>query len=223
MEEAKNHIYSTLQELIARKSKRDGKPFTIGQLAKALEMPHSMISKILNKDPKKRVNNPRIDTLSKIVNFFKEDGFEITVDDLLNGFFRTNAIKVDDQETSAFSIVKTLPVYSMDAKLKSFGVTNIKLTTNHSENAIVLVLDEEIKPIFKKGSVFVIDPSLEPEDGMLVAVKIEGNKNILIRKFRIEGNHKFLYSYEGDCNKIDITAMDACKIIGVVVQANAKL
>lgn len=88
MENSINHnseLHTVLKDLIDLKSKRDGKIFTIYQLAKAINMPHSILVKLMHSDPTKRVNNPRIDTLTKIIDFFKSDGFSISIDDLLFG------------------------------------------------------------------------------------------------------------------------------------------
>ncbi len=64
-------IHLTLKTLMQMKSERDGINFTLYQLAKALNMPHSILSRLVHSQPSKRVNNPRIDTLSKIVDFLK--------------------------------------------------------------------------------------------------------------------------------------------------------
>ncbi|OGT67603.1 MAG: hypothetical protein A3J38_10150 [Gammaproteobacteria bacterium RIFCSPHIGHO2_12_FULL_45_9] len=77
------NLHRTLRALMDQKTQRDHTPFTIYQLAKAIQMPHSILVKLMHEDPKKRVHNPRIDTLTRIVNFFKQDGFPITLDALL--------------------------------------------------------------------------------------------------------------------------------------------
>lgn len=58
-----NKIHITIKTLMHLKSERDGIAFTLYQLAKALNMPHSVLIRLLHHQPSKRVNNPRVDTL----------------------------------------------------------------------------------------------------------------------------------------------------------------
>ncbi|QLH41414.1 MAG: hypothetical protein HWD59_00860 [Coxiellaceae bacterium] len=66
-----SELHLALKELLEKKSKRDGINFTISQLAKAIDMPHSILVKLIHPDPSKRVTNPRIDTLTKIIDFLE--------------------------------------------------------------------------------------------------------------------------------------------------------
>src|SRR6188472_954785 len=86
-------IHLTLKNLIEEKAKRDNAKFTACQLAEALGMPRSMITKLTHYDKSKRVLNPRIDTLIKIVDFFRADGFNVTLDDLIGRRTKTINIK----------------------------------------------------------------------------------------------------------------------------------
>ena len=44
-------------------------------------MRHSILARLIHPDPKKRVTNPRIETLNKILEFFKSEGFTVSIDD----------------------------------------------------------------------------------------------------------------------------------------------
>lgn len=218
-----NKIHTTLQELIDRKSMRDGKIFTIYQLAKAINMPHSILIKLIHDNPNKRVKNPRTDTLTRIVNFFKQDGFNITIDELLTGFRSSIVVSITEQNINAFTVTKSIAVYSMSAVSEShIGMTDIKLTQD-SENIIGFLSDEDIKPMFKKGSIFIVDTALKPEHDMLVAVKIhEHQSKIIIRKFCIVNHKKILTSYDNNILPFEISSESHHHIVGVVVQVNAK-
>lgn len=223
IENSSNNLHLALKELIDRKSKRDRKNFTIYQLAKAIDMPHSMLVKLIHVDFNKRVNNPRIDTLTRIINFFKQDGFEITIDDLLTGFkaVATN-IDISEQDIGIFTMVKAIPIYSMRSGLeKSIGIVDVNLTEG-SNCSIALLSEEDIKPMFKKGSIFIVDTDLKPEHDMLVAGQVKNNNKIFIRKFYVIGNKKILKSYDDNVPLIDLTRINDYQIIGVVVQVNAK-
>ncbi|MGP3397539.1 hypothetical protein ACTNFI_02275 [Coxiella burnetii] len=207
----KNIIHLTLKELIEHKSRRDRSPFNIYQLAKAIQMPHSMLVKLIHKDPLKRVNNPRIDTLARIVDFFNQDGFDVTIDDLINGF-KTKTIEVATQTVRAFSVTQAIPLYSMALGLEEkIGMTEVKLT-QASKNAIALFSDEDIKPIFKRGSIFIIDMELPPEHDTLIAINDKKGNKINIQK--IDNNIA-----SGKFNGMN----NDCQIIGVVIQVNIKI
>lgn len=100
------NISNSIRALIECKSKRDQTPFTIYKLAKALGMPHSVLIKLIHTDENKRVHNPRIDTLTKIVNFFKQDGFQISIDDVLIGLSINTLLNTADEKQKTNSLLK---------------------------------------------------------------------------------------------------------------------
>jgi transcriptional regulator with XRE-family HTH domain len=217
-----NDIHLVLKELIDRKSERDNLNFTVCQLAKIIGMPHSILVKLMHEDPSKRVNNPRIDTLTKIVDFFRNDGFNVTVNDLLQGFQNSTSVSVDEQPIEVSTVEKLVPAYSFDAHLeKRMGVVEVMLSSA-SKDVIALISDHDIKPMFKKGSIFIVDTGLYPEDDTLVAVSLGGSKKILIRKLHIEQGARILKSYDENESPIKILPTLNCRILGVVIQVNAK-
>jgi hypothetical protein len=214
-------VHLTLKELMERKSKRDHINFTIYQLSKALNMPHSILLRLIHPNPAKRVNNPRIDTLTKIIDFFRADGFNVTIDNLLTGFETKTPIDVQTQEIGSFTIEKMLPLYSFETEQKKIGMVSIKLATK-AKSIIALLSDEDIKPMFKKGSIFIIDTEMEPENDTLVAVKINSYNKVLIKKFYVDGNKRLLKSYNNSIKPIVLMPTMRYSIIGVVIQINAK-
>ncbi|HHS8316170.1 TPA: hypothetical protein ACTUNV_002623 [Legionella pneumophila] len=211
-------IGSLIRELIEKKSERDGKTFTTYQLAKAINMPHSILVKLLHPDPTKRVNNPRIDTLIKIVNFFKSDGFSIKLDDFL---YSNTEIDIQSIIISNELSERQIQVFSMDYEYKSAGLINIRLPSHHHE-LIAFVSEEEIKPFFLPGSIFIIDKLIKPENENLVAAKIENYNKIVIGKLFIEGNKSQLVPLD-DPNKVfQLLPTLHYQILGVIVQVNAK-
>lgn len=216
-----NKIYITLKALMQMKSARDGENFTLYQLAKSLNMPHSILVRLTHSHPDKRVRNPRIDTLFKIVEFFKLDGFNITVNDLLTGFEKNSEITIQDQQSSYFPTEVKLPLYSFNAiQTTQIGNIHIKLTTR-TENAIALLSDKAINPVFKKGSIFIVDTTVNPKNDNLVAVKIKNIKNILIRKYYINKNKKLLQPYNNSKEPV-ILNPKIHSIIGVIIHVSAK-
>lgn len=216
-----NNIHLTLRDLIEKKSKKDKKNFTIYQLAKAIDVPHSILVKLMHSDPSKRVHNPRIDTLSKIIDFFRNDGFDIAIDDLLSGMMK-NPIDIESQTLDATSEIKEIPVYQMEkTSQKNIGAIKTKISSSNG-NYIALLTEEDIKPIFKKGSLFIIDTLSIPEDGNLVAVDISGENKILIKKLMINKHKKILISFDQNTIPIELTKKLTYRFIGVVIQVNAK-
>lgn len=217
MEITANHntIHLVLKDLIEQKSKRDHSHFSLCQLAKAIDMPHSILSKLTHEDPARRVSNPRIDTLSKIVNFFKRDGFDITIDALLGG---TPNKSIQEQNTKP-----RIPLYFLDSDLNhKIGTVEVEITITDGHHLLAFVSDEYIEPMFKKGSVFVVNKQGVPQDGTLVAVKLTGHEKLLIRKLCISGHKMMLKLHDMDQSPIMLLPTQPYKIIGVVVQVNAK-
>lgn len=216
-----NKIHLTLRSLMEMKSARDGVSFTLYRLAKSLNMPHSVLLRLIHLEPSKRVNNPRIDTLHKIVEFFKLDGFNITINDLLMGFQDPSEIIIQNQQPIVFNSERKLSVYSFNAtQLDKIGQIQIKLSTQ-AKDLIALQSDEEIKPIFKKGSIFIIDPNAKLENDSLVAVKVEKQPHILIKKILIQTKQIILLNYDNSTTPL-ILNPQLHSIVGVVVQINAK-
>lgn len=217
-------IHTVLKNLIEEKSNRDAVKFTSSQLANALCMPRSMITKLTHPIHSKRVVNPRIDTLLKIVDFFRQDGFDITIDHLLGA--TAKAINVQDQKITSNTTVKTIPLYTFDNSLKvKLELIEIKFQGDTS-NIIALLSDSDVSSIFKKGSIFIIDQKLSPENDMLIAAKIAGFDKIQIRKYICKKKVRELHPIALDNSSpkqspIKLNEIEH-SIIGVVVQVNAK-
>lgn len=210
-------LHLTLRELIDRKSKRDGVTFTIYQLAKAIDMPHSILIKLLHQDPTKRVNNPRIDTLTKIIEFFRLDGFSVTIDDLLFGY---KEIDIQSQSITVGSTERKIETFSLECDTKKIGVIDIKLPEPNG-NFIAFLTDEDISPFFKRGSIFIVDKHVTPENDNLIVIKIDGYKKILVKKLLIDKNKKYLLSLNNE-EQIQLLPTLHYSILGVVIQVNAK-
>ena len=208
-----------IRQLIAQKAARDGSNFNISQLAKALDMPHSILVKLLHLDPAKRVTNPRIDTLVKIVDFFRQEGFGLTLDDLFSGVLSAQYVDVVPQAIGGFSLQKTLSVFSLAAdSLESIGKVDIKLTQSACQ-AIAYLADCDIPPLFKAGSLFIVDPYRLPEEGMMIAVRLMPGDGVKIGKLQVSPHRRVLLAFDTQHPAIDISGAD---VLGVVIQVNAK-
>lgn len=219
LENTINHhsgIHLKLRDLIQLKSRRDGKEFSINQLAKALDMPHSMLVKLVHQDPAKRVMNPRIETLSKIVEFFKSEGFAITIDDFI---FGKNEIHIDSVRVEGNTENRHIEVFSLNNVFDNIG--KIDVTVSKSSNELVAFISEiALEPFFKAGSIFIVDTTIPMENENLIAVRIGNEPVIQIKKMVEHNNSRFLCSLN---QKEEVRFSPILHhIIGVVVQVNAK-
>lgn len=219
IEEESYHLGMVLKELIEKKSKRDCSNFSIYQLANHLKMPRSILVRLMHPDPAKRVKNPRIETLIKIVDFFQQDGFNITINDLLNFNGKRKTEVVTEKLPCAFNVSATLALYSFNSPSKQCGQVDVKLPTS-AEGLIAFISEENVEPIFKKGSIFIVNTKLKPENANLVAIKIKNNPAILIRKFFVKKHQQIIQTCDLR-EKIILMPTMHHQIIGVVIQVNA--
>ena len=211
-------IHLELRRLIEEKSKRDKVSFTACQLAHALGMPRSMITKLTHPDESKRVTNPRVDTLMKIVDFFRADGFAVTIEDLLGR--KTKIVDVGGQFLPKNRSI-SVPIYSLDAPDDKLGKVAIKISVNHSK-ILGFRTSKAIKPFFKVGSIFIVDPAAELEDDVLIAVKLASDGRIDIKKYKKHKNKVMLESLDNKEKSIHLLPTSQVIIVGVVVQINAQ-
>lgn len=189
-------IHLTLRDLINQKSERDEIEFTVNQLAKAIGMPHSILVKLLHKDPSKRVQNPRIDTLIRIVDFFKREGFAVSLDDFFTP--AEQRIDIDRFDMIKPMLKRTFPLHASNTPTKQLGMVEIQTSTT-SEHILAYRLDNTINDFFKKGQIILVDTRMQPGADMLVAIEKDGELNI----------EKLLHAPANKKN-----------IVGVVVQVN---
>jgi hypothetical protein len=206
----------TLSKLIASKSLRDNKAFTSSKLATAINANRSLIHRLITGE----VLNPRIETISKIVKFFKEDGFNLRIEDLVG--IDLDAIDVHDQflqNEKPFS----LPLYQMENfNGEKIGSVSVELA-NTSPSVIAIVSNRTIKPLFQAGSIFVVDLFKKPKHEHLVAAKSSINNKLFVRKyFEKDGEYPILHSFNKEEKDINLAPNIDCKIIGVIIKINAK-
>lgn len=204
-----SNLAIVITKLIHAKEARDGRRFTPATLARQINVDRSLIQRILNSE----VKNPRMDTLIKITQYFVKEGFNLRIDDLIG--LSHNTVDVTDQPLIEETAI-TLPLYQMEPfegiKIGSTSVT----MPNPSPGLIAMVSTKEIKPMFKPGSLFIIDTLKKPIHNHLVAIK--NNTTVDICKL-IQSDHS-LKSKSLESEIINIPLKN--NILGVVVRINAK-
>ncbi len=210
-------ISIVLNELIDKKSQRDGIKFTSSKLASALDLPRSSISRLIHPDRNKRLTNPTIGTLIKIVEFFKDDGINVSVNDFV-GLNNERVIDVQEQEVGLLKYSITVPVYNLDGMLET-EISTIAVNVDDNTNKFVaFVIKEDIKPIFKSGSIFIINESLIPQDDNLIGVKLEDKNQILIGKLHKNNDKMIVSLLVQKYTEKNICLISNYSIIGVVVK-----
>ena len=212
-------IHIVLKDLIEAKSIRDKTRFTGYQLASALSMPRSIITKLTHSDASKRIINPKIETLIKIVEFFREDGFDITIDDLLS--VNNKPVDVQSLQSTLSNQPLTIALYSLKNAENKLGTVVITLSQSH-KNIMALYSEEDMSSFFKSGSIFIIDLDMIPVHDTLIAVRLGSLGGYQIKKYICKRNKIILKSLNDKDNDITLMPTQTCKIAGVVVQVNAK-
>ena len=213
MDKAMTSLADALNELITAKQLKDNKKFTASQLAKAIAVDRSLIQRILTGE----VNNPTVNTLIKIVNFFVEDGFNLRLDDLIP--LRKSLVNVQGQAILSEKSIQ-LPLYQME-NFQSGVIGEVATQIQDASPCLIaLVSSQDIAPIFKAGSIFVVDIMKKAEPENLVVLRM--NQAIKIAKCT-HSNKEKIFELLSD-KKITVRETEANKqiLLGVVVRINAK-
>ena len=201
-------IHLTLRALIETKSRRDNVKFTACQLAQILGIPRSIITKLTHADVNKRVTNPKLETLMKIVSFFKSDGFDVTLDSLLG---------ITSQQLQS----TTIQVYSMNNIQHCIGTATLNVCASSSD-MFGIQSSIDIPPCFKGGSVFVVTPTENIQVNNLVAIKNFTSNAVQIKKYHTDQQRIFLKSLDIQEPDIHLQPPVQYLILGIVSQINAK-
>lgn len=209
-------INFVLSDLIYKKSQRDGVRFTSSKLASALDLPRSSITRLMHPDKKKRITNPAIGTLVKIVEFFKADGINISIEDFVG--INKKVVDVQEQQIGLLKHSITIPVYTLNGVLYE-NIPEITISVDdNNKNFLAFIIKEDMKPIFKQGSVFIINTDISPEDENLIGIKLNQESPVVIRKYNKKNNKITVSFFEKKTTEIDLSTLINYNIVGVVVQ-----
>ena len=218
-----NNLFEMLHLLFDAKSTRDNDKFTIYKLAKALNMPHSMLVKLMHQDINKRVLNPRIETLNKIVTFFNQDGFDIKIDDLINGTVG-DVVNISNTTLTQSKYKHTVPVYSMHKYapgiLETEAPKKVKIELDYAINDIfAFESNTYIKPMFQPGSLFFIDRTAKVTANSIIAFTQIGTKTQLKLGKTSNNLHSVCSISDENC----CINMKEVILIGMVIHIDAKI
>lgn len=158
---------------------------------------------------KRGVGNPTLSTLKILSEFFQVTIGQLTESALSNSTTKTTLMDLpllDIQDVQAF----------LSGDIRSTSTITIEVETNNQLFA-VKINNNSLTPLFEKGTIFVVNPTLSPQDGDLVLIKFN-NHPFCFRKVFIE-DESYIF-----CPVSDIIGSEASKsknftICGIVIKA----
>lgn len=157
---------------------------------------------------KRGVGNPTLSTLQTIAEFFNVTLGQLTENPLSNNILRNSLTKIpllELQEISAFLESKDNFKNTLSIEAERHNVFGVKIANNF------------MAPIFEKGTIFVICPDLQPQDGDIVLVEFN-NQLPCFRKIFIE-DEACVFSPVSDMIGSEIFKSKNFTIHGTVIKA----
>ena len=167
---------------------------------------------------KGKVQNPRIDTLIKITQYFIGEDFSLTVDDLMQ--WHTQVIGVQEQ-AALIEETNTFPLYHSNEFLGHAFATATLTAPRASLSTVAIYADDNMGPMCPLGSIFIVDMLREPQNGNLIAVRLNKAPGILVRRyFKTEHEPVVLKGPTPDVPAIIMDDKNDVVIVGVVTSTN---
>ena len=144
----------------------------------------------------------------KIVQFFQDDGFDITIDDVLK--FQPNKHYFELQ--SGESLHKNIKVDLYNMLSETTSRTSIQINVENNNQQLFAVKSSlDIPPLFKRGTVFIADVEKSIQEGTLAIVDTSLGMDVckVLNKSHIECKVQFLRN-----KKITYVNIDA--VLGTV-------
>ena len=200
-----------LSKLITAKSEYDQEKFTHRKLALALDIPPSVISRITNSDSTAKVDNPRLQTLTKIVDYFISAGFPITLEKMLTK--QDIILDIRKSAEPSFHIKTNIPLYDKDHNLITEDFTTEINSKIKAENIIAIKHPYKLSGKTYQDALFLVDTKSKNHKDTLCLVKEHQQKNVFIAQNKSTAlEQRFI-------NVVDNRIISCpASIIGVVIQ-----
>lgn len=118
-----------------------------------------------------------------------------------------------------------LPLYSGELACGLFGIADDfvesylsldeKFLKNKESTFFVRASGDSMNPEIKAGDILIVDRSLTPIDGSVVAVFFNGNP--ICKQLRLKAGRSFLHAFNSRYDDIEITEHDEMQVFGVVI------
>lgn len=160
---------------------------------------------------KRGTGNPTLSTLQTISEFFKISIGQLT---------ETN-ISTESSRKTHFMEVPLLEIHELPEFFVSPNKFNVKIAIeierNNSMFFAVKVLNSSMSPHFEKGTIFIISPEFQPQDGDIALVQFN-NQLPCFRKIFIEWD-AFIFTSVVEMLGNEISKSSNYQILGVVSKA----
>ena len=154
------------------------------QVARALGIPMMTIRRLISGE----TVDPRISTLKLIA-----DHFHVSIDSLLN---EEKLVTLQSLNNTKPHFVPVLD-WTTPEKMKSirdidlsnweeWQAVSLSEQNNIGKNAFALESRPSMYPRFPQGTLFIVDPETDPEDGDVALIKIKKNNELTLRELSID-------------------------------------
>lgn len=186
-----------LRQLIAEKQ------ITISQLARST----GILQPVLHRMTTGNTNNPRIDTLLPLANYFN-----IRVEQLIGD------IPLSQKNVFRYFPLRKWDKLTQTIKRADDSATYFLTEKDVSDNAFfLLVKDSTMIPLFNEDSLILIDPSLKPKNKDYVIVNVENHREPMLRQLLLNGSEFYLKPLNPLFKTIFLNQKTRHRFLGVVI------
>lgn len=170
-------------------------------------IPEPTLNKIRRND-----SNPTVATLEPLADFFRYDIDTLLYEDISNTLFQKKSSAGKFRHIPIIDI-KEANKWPIKTKLIKFiGAAGI----NHDEVFSIEVSGQSMSPVFREGSIVVVDIKIKPKEGDYVLCILEDNEPVF-RQLFMDGKKHFFRPINPNFG--DLTLYEEFKIIGVIIKS----
>ncbi len=149
---------------------KNGERISLTRISKAIGISRRRFTELLKFDDTQPYQEPSFTVISKIIEYFKLEGYALSYDDFISDNFKTN------YETNVIE----LNVYDLNGNL-----TDKKIRFAPSERASnfkfkAFLINNEIAPLYPAGTIFIVDK--DSTDNNCSILYSENGKAIILRR-----------------------------------------
>lgn len=185
------------------------KDMTEAELSRKTGIPQPTLHKIMSGS----TADPRISTLQAIANYF-----EISIDNLVTSNLELYKSDIKDhlQSVPIISWSDCLKGRDFYIELSSSNWSDWITIEYHTNDIFGLISKPASEPRFPKGSIFIIDPNANYQDGDLIIVQYPATDEATIRELYFDGPTKLLIPLNANSETRQYN--ESIKIIGTLIQ-----
>lgn len=200
-----NHIGDMLKAIMERKK------ISSSELARCTGIAQPVIYRIASGE----TDNPKINTLIPIANYFK-----ISLDELINGSASGgNGQAISDFNSAAQQ--QKIPLFTLDVLSNKTAHHASEWFSAHTRTSAssfcVKISDDSFLPNFPVRTIMIFEPDIEPRNGDIILVSHK-NEPLSIKKLLIDGGDFYLKPIRAELSAKPIAHKSDLEIMGVLVE-----